>query len=59
MFFLPISAQITIYIDLSGPCLEEAASTNNAKFTGIWSLKFFGALIALEQVGETGEGPGP
>ena len=54
MFFLPISAQINIYIDLSGPFLAEAASTTNANFPGIQSLRGLDALIALEQVGETG-----
>ena len=54
MFFLLISAQINIYIDLSGPCLAEAASTINANFLGIRSLQGFDTLITLEQVGGTG-----
>ena len=56
MFFLPISAQITIYMDLSGPCLAEAVSTNNGNSPGIRSLQGFDALITLEQVRGTGGG---
>ena len=56
MFFLLISAQITIYMDLSGLCLLEAALTTNGNFPGIRSLQGFDALIALEQVGGTGGG---
>ena len=56
MLFLPISAQITIYIDLSGPCLAAAASTTNANFPGIWSLHGLDELIALEEVVGTGGG---
>ena len=58
MFFLLISAQITIYIDLSGPCLAEAASTTNAYCLGILLLWGLDALITLDQVGGTGEGGG-
>ena len=58
MFFLPISALITMYIDLSGPCLAESASTTNANLPGIRSLRVLDALITLEQVGGTGGGGG-
>ena len=59
MFFLLISAQITIYMDLSGPCLAEAASTANANFPGLRSLWGLDALIKLDWVGGTGgEGAG-
>ena len=56
MFFLPISAQITIYMDLSGPCLLEAAWTNNGNLPVIRWLQGFDALIALEQVRGKGGG---
>ena len=56
MFFLLISAQITIYMDLSGPCLAEAASTANANFPGLRSLWVLDALIKLDRVGGTGGG---
>ena len=54
MFFLLVSAQITIYMDLSGPCLAEAASTANANFPGLRSLWGLDALIKLDRVGGTG-----
>ena len=58
MFFLPISAQITIYIYLSGPCLAEAAYTTNVNFPGIRSIRGLDAIISLDQVGGTGGGGG-
>ena len=58
MFFLPISAQITIYIDLFGPFLAEAASTTNDNFPGIRSIRVRDAWIALNKAGGRGGGGG-